>query len=1267
MDTNETSDTPFCCNTAAFGAALLDAPVMRPWPLSLDEARKILAGQPYEVLERIGHGGMGAVFKVRNLEPGMGRIEAVKIRRPEARDDDMFRERFLREIGTLAELRHPGITTIYRSGDSAEGYLWFCMEFLEGRSLADLLGPGLQALSPERVLDIARQLCITLQFVHKAGRLHRDLKPANVMVCDDGSVRLLDFGIGCAAEPSVMGILTRPGENPHTPDFAAPEQKNGGAVDERTDLYGLGRIVTAMIRPTDVSAREPQPRMSKRLLDLVDDLLAFDRNDRPSSAADVFEKLGQIEPGSPGFWGKDRCPFRGLEAYQPEHAEIFFGRDAAIRRGQEILRLRSEAAWNGFLLITGASGSGKSSLARAGLGPALLRGTNPAAGGNARIAPIICDLSAILAESDCLIPPLARLLASSLPTTSSNTLADALRESSAELGRCLGMPPDPAPSIQYCLILDQFEHFFRADLPRSAQARFLTAIARLARTPGIAVLVTLRSDFYHKCASHPSLMELKDGRQLDVASPQPWELAAILRLSARAGGLAFETAPDGRGLDDVLLEHTRRNPQVLPLLSYVLEQLWQRRDILSNLLRYSDYETLGGFEGAVGIKARETLARFADDFPNDASGAVDDLLHLVVEASDFGNGDAFVRRRASPDELSAAAPSVRHLAERLVTARLLVHDASGLTLAHDALLSAAVVSQWEALRQWLEHSAQDLRMRERVALRYRDWLNHDRAGDLLLPAGLLLSDAIALLRARPSVFCAEQHSFIQQSAAATAEKTLRATRRRRIALAILSLLTFTACISALWARKREQDSSAARNMAEAAKAKAQESEKIATRAQSAAESLIGTMIYDLRDKLAPLGHLDLLDDVSKHAEIYFKNNPSTSADALRDEAAMWDNRGKVLNQSGDVMAARGAFEKSQEIRMRLAVAAPLNVQAQRDLSVSYDRLGAIAQVEGNFRSAHTAFEKGLEIAKRLAEADPPDVQAQRDLSASYDSLGGVVQAEGDLKAARQAFEQGMGIAKRLAEGHPLDVQAQRDLGVSYDRLGGIAQAEGDLKSARRDFERSLEIVKLLTEADPRNAQTQRDLIVSYHNLGDIALADDDVKTASEAFEKGLEIAKSLAKMDPRNIRAQQDLWEIMGQLAAIAAKEHSYMEAVHITERSLQLADKSNSRGLISTLYNNLSWYLLLAMEFAKAQEAAEKGLRLDPQSMPLYANVAHSHLLRGQYKEAEAIYLKYKDELMNDKQPWQKVIAEDFHQLRDAGLKHSDMARIEKLLGVAE
>ena len=782
MEPDEKSDTTFSGSTTVIGKALLDAPVMRSWPPTLEEARAILAGQPYEVLERIGHGGMGAVFKVRNLEPGMGRFEAVKIRRPEARDDDLFRERFLREIGTLAQLRHPGITTVFRSGDSSEGYLWFSMEFLEGRSLAEVLAPGLPPLSPERVLDITRQLCITLQFIHQAGRLHRDLKPANVMVCDDDSVRLLDFGIARPAESSPVSILTRPGDNPHTPDYASPEQKTGGPVDERADLYGLGRIVTDMIGPTHGVTRDRHMRFPQRLLDLADDLLAYDRDDRPNSAADVIEKLGQLEPGSPGFWGKDRCPFRGLEAYQPEHAEIFFGRDAAIRRGVEILQSSQDSAWNGFCLIIGGSGSGKSSLARAGLGPALLRGDDSPESQHNYPPPIVFDLSTVRSDDECLLPPLARAMAGTNLESDTLAIAAALRQSGADLTMLLNIESVSPPLVRLCLILDQFEHFFRASLPRNAQTRFLKAIARLARMPGIAVLVTLRSDFYHHCGTHPVFMQLKEGHQLDLAPPQPWELAAMLHLSARASSLRFETLSDGRSLDDILLDHARLNPQTLPLLSYMLDQLWERRDKEHGLLRVSDYENLGGFEGSVAAKATDTFERFSEDYPANPDTCLDRLFQLVVEMSDSSSSPALVRRLATSDELASTVPEVRRLAERFVTARLFVTTEegnvsnNGLTLAHECLLRV-----WPRAIAWAENNRDLLRTRTRIAARMKE-------GSPLLAGDPLLESALEHLTLHPDAFTPEQSGYVSNAIALAREQARRRTRRRRLAFSGLSIL-----------------------------------------------------------------------------------------------------------------------------------------------------------------------------------------------------------------------------------------------------------------------------------------------------------------------------------------------------------------------------------------------------------------------------------------------------------------------------------------------
>ena len=195
-----------------------------------------------EVLELLGHGGMGMVYKGR--QPLLDRLVAVKIIRPDLQSDAAFQERFLREARTLAKLRHPFIVTVFDVCRAGELY-GLVMEYVEGASLRQLLEEG--SITQRDALDFVPQITEALQHAHEAGVVHRDIKPENVLVDARGRVRLVDFG---------LATLFGPGAPAHGPEervagtlrYMAPEQLTmPEAVDHRADIYSTGVVFYEML------------------------------------------------------------------------------------------------------------------------------------------------------------------------------------------------------------------------------------------------------------------------------------------------------------------------------------------------------------------------------------------------------------------------------------------------------------------------------------------------------------------------------------------------------------------------------------------------------------------------------------------------------------------------------------------------------------------------------------------------------------------------------------------------------------------------------------------------------------------------------------------------------------------------------------------------------------------------------------------------------------------------------------------------------------
>jgi len=276
-----------------------------------------LLGDRYRVIERIGVGGMGAVY--RALHTALKRDVAIKVLLPDFGGKDEFVRRFEREAESASRLAHPNIIAITDFGRTPEGLLFLAMEFLDGQALTVLIGQG--PIARARATSIMRQILSALGHAHATGVVHRDLKPDNIMLvtrhAQPDVVKILDFGMAKLTDAASGGEpLTQAGMIFGTPEYLSPEQALGDTVDARADLYAAGVILFEMltgrrpfespdkVRIISMHLSQPPPRMSDinpglsipgPLEDLVRQSLEKHRENRFGSASAFLTALDEVD------------------------------------------------------------------------------------------------------------------------------------------------------------------------------------------------------------------------------------------------------------------------------------------------------------------------------------------------------------------------------------------------------------------------------------------------------------------------------------------------------------------------------------------------------------------------------------------------------------------------------------------------------------------------------------------------------------------------------------------------------------------------------------------------------------------------------------------------------------------------------------------------------------------------------------------------------------------------------------------------------------
>jgi WD40 repeat protein len=446
------------------------------------------------------------------------------------------------------------------------------------------------------------------------------------------------------------------------------------------------------------------------------------------------------------------CPYRGLKTFDEADAEFFFGREADVQR------LIEQVKTDRFLAVIGPSGSGKSSLVRAGFIPALRQG-RLAGSESWRISvfrPGAHPVAALAAQLIRLFPQ------HGMQATVDGLIADAR---SLHLAAELALADAPTPA-RVLLVVDQFEEVFTLCQDDRERFAFLENLLYAASIPGgrCTVLVAMRADFYARSSVVPALAASIAAHQHLVTPLTGEDLRAAIVQPAWSVGLEFEA-----GLVETIIADVAQQPGSLPLLQHALLELWTQRR--GSVLTLEGYQNTGGVAGSLAQRADEVYLGLP---PESQQAARRVLLRLTQP----GEATEDTRRRATLAELDEGAGALTAI-DALVAARLLTtsqDDETGepaVDVAHEALIRA-----WPRLRAWLDEDRAGLRAHRRLTEAAAEWERSARDPDVLY-RGARLAEAEGLATRQPERLNSQERAFIAESAAQRDREIAAAQERRR--------------------------------------------------------------------------------------------------------------------------------------------------------------------------------------------------------------------------------------------------------------------------------------------------------------------------------------------------------------------------------------------------------------------------------------------------------------------------------------------------------
>lgn len=914
--------------------------------------------------------------------------------------------------------------------------------------------------------------------------------------------------------------------------------------------------------------------------------------------AEVRFPLGQEQSAQPQSW-QGGSPFPGLQAYDARYAKVFFGRGVQI--DTLLQRIAQQVQYGrAFCLLLGPSGSGKSSLINAGVMPNLMQ-----SGGYNGIQVMDCtslDLADV-AQQQLFSSLASALLDWELAGTpvfngeSADSLAQRLLHNPEQvLQQCRTELTQQSQCRQrFALFVDRLEVLLSSPLFSTDERKtFVDLLELFANSGAVLVLSACRNEFYPSLVAYPSLMAGKGrGAHFDLAPPGRAELLQMIRLPALAANLSWDTDPDtATPLDEMLCSEAASNPDALPMLQYTLQELYLQRS-KDNRLLVSVYKALGGIEGAIGKNAEQAIKQLTTAQKASLPRVLSLLVTLREDEQTITSRSGRVQQLQTDDE--------RMLVKTMVEHRLFVsHLQNGepcFSIAHEALLR-----RWPRATAWITEHHDSLSVKSRLHHLTNRWQAESKNSAYLLAEGKPLQEALLLASNRLFQLDTEETGFIQ----ASAKKARMLRWGRRMTVALLFVLTFTAVMMSF---------------------KSFEAEQQAQQKRLAAENLLGFMVGEFADKLRSIGRMDLLDGISNKALEYFSDLSDEEENQFNFDARF--QHGQTLAAMGEVAYSRdkldeahAALQASQYKLLPLLGQQPDNLALLKTLGANAFWLGQLKYDKSDWAGSRPLFEQYLSYSQQMYDIAPDDKDALMELSYAHNTLGSVSMKQQNFVAAQQDFEKSLQLKLLALAKEPDNNQLLADVANARSWLASAARSQGDIDTAIA--------LHLKLQDELNNTSLTKDpyllerLAGSYQIMADLLSYQDLDVTAFLQAKLGLAAIQEALQQDPAN-----DIWKrqtyffyiqllklgyVAGQSAPLAADDL----------RQLLIADKA----LVSSPHNKAIWaqYKLGVALYYKVQgntdssgKAAEAAVNFYreltsefPQNMLYQAYLAESLLLHA-------------------------------------------------------